>query len=66
MVERAELLVVIGVDGTVRIETRGLTGQTCLAETESLERTLGKVKRREKTREFYQQAAQAPVSTRRR
>jgi hypothetical protein len=53
--EKAELVVTIGADGTVRIETHGLKGQACLAETEGLERALGRVESREKTREFYQE-----------
>ena len=53
MAEKAELEITIGPDGVVRIVTHGLTGQACLAETKELERTVGEVKQREKTREFY-------------
>jgi hypothetical protein len=63
--EKLEIEVVIGPDGTVRLETRGLKGPECLAETASLEQALGRVARREKTSEFYQQAARAKASSRR-
>jgi hypothetical protein len=51
--DKTELEVTIGADGVVRIVTHGLKGQACLAETKELEEALGKVKTREKTREFY-------------
>ena len=57
MAEKAEIEVVIGPDGTVRIETRGLHGEACLEETKALEKAVGRVERREKTREYYGQAA---------
>jgi len=59
MAEKLEIEVVIGADGNVRLETHGLKGQSCLAETSALEKALGRVVRREKTREFYQQTASA-------
>jgi hypothetical protein len=57
--EKAELEITIGPDGEVRIVTRGLKGQACLAETKDLEKAVGEVRHREKTREFYQQEARA-------
>ena len=59
MAEKLEIEVVIGPDGNVSFETHGLKGQACLAETAGLEKALGKVVRREKTREYYQQAQAA-------
>lgn len=56
MAEKLEIEVVIGADGNVSFETRGLKGQSCLSETSGLEKALGKVVRREKTREYYQQS----------
>ena len=53
MAEKAELEITIGPDGQVRIVTHGLTGQACLTETKELEKAVGEVKQREKTREFY-------------
>jgi hypothetical protein len=53
MAQKTELEIVIGADGTVRIETRGLRGTACLTETEALEKALGKVLKREKTSEYY-------------
>jgi hypothetical protein len=43
----------------VRIVTHGLKGQACLVETKDLEEALGKVKTREKTREFYLEETRA-------
>ncbi len=65
MAEKLEIEVVIGTDGTVRLETRGLKGPECLAETAGLEKALGRVARRQRTGEFYQQAATGKASARR-
>lgn len=59
MAEKAEIEVVIGPDGTVKIKTHGLRGEACIEETKSLEQAVGKVQRREKTREYYEQASKA-------
>jgi hypothetical protein len=53
--EKIEIELVFTPEGEVRLETRGLKGKTCLAETESLERALGTVRERTKTSEYYQQ-----------
>ena len=55
MAEKAELEITIGTDGEVQIVTHGLKGEACLTETRDLEKALGTVKSREKTREFYMQ-----------
>lgn len=57
MADKTELEITIGPDGEVRIVTHGLKGQACLAETKDLEKAVGEVKSREKTREFYLQEA---------
>jgi hypothetical protein len=57
MAERAEIEVLIGPDGTVKIKTHGLRGEACVEETKSLEQAVGRVARREKTREYYEQAS---------
>jgi len=62
---KVELEIQIDPDGTVHIETKGLKGETCLHETESLERALGSVRSREKTSEFYGKAEVKSASTRR-
>jgi hypothetical protein len=54
MAEKISVEVLISPEGEVKITTHGLRGQTCLEETESLEKAVGKVKSREKTREAYQ------------
>jgi hypothetical protein len=51
--DKTELEISIGPDGEVRIVTHGLKGQACLAETKDLEKAVGEVKNRQKTREFY-------------
>ncbi|HET8648024.1 MAG TPA: DUF2997 domain-containing protein, partial [Vicinamibacteria bacterium] len=66
MAEKAELEISIGADGTVKVVTRGLRGEACLAETKSLEEALGLVKRREKTSEYYGQAAGTKAGVRNR
>ena len=66
MADKAELEITIGADGGVRIVTHGLKGEACLAETAELEKALGTVRTREKTREFYQQDDRARGSVRNR
>ena len=66
MAEKLEIEVVIGPDGNVTFETHGLKGNTCMTETESLEKALGTVKSRTKTSEFYQQSTTAKGTTRQR
>ncbi|HEY7724168.1 MAG TPA: DUF2997 domain-containing protein [Anaeromyxobacteraceae bacterium] len=65
MAEKLEIEVVIGADGTVRLETRGLKGPECLAETTGLEKALGRVVRRERTSEYYQRVATGKAAARR-
>jgi hypothetical protein len=62
--DRIEIELVFTPDGQVRLETRGLKGKTCLAETEALEKAIGTVERRTRTSEFYQQPATAKGTTR--
>ncbi len=65
MAEKLQIEITIDPDGTVHLETKGLKGQSCLEETRALEKAIGKVTRREKTSEFYQQAAATSIKTRR-
>jgi hypothetical protein len=62
--DKTELEITIGPDGVVRIVTHGLKGQACLAETKDLEKALGEVKQREKTREFYLEEDKARTKVR--
>ena len=66
MAEKAEIEVLIGPDGTVKIKTHGLRGEACIEETRSLEQAVGKVERREKTREYYEQSATTRTGVRNR
>jgi len=62
--DKIEIELVFTPEGEVRLQTRGLKGRTCLAETESLEKALGTVKERERTSEYYQQPATTKGTTR--
>lgn len=66
MAEKLEIVVTIAPDGTVKLETHGLKGQSCVAETADLEKALGAVKSRTRTAEWYQQEAAARTKTTRR
>jgi hypothetical protein len=61
--DKLEIVVTIAPDGTVKLETRGLKGQGCLAETEAVEKALGTVRSRTRTAEWYQQATAAKGRT---
>jgi hypothetical protein len=53
MAQQIQLEISIDPEGNLRIETHGLKGAECLVETESIERALGEVVERTKTREYY-------------
>lgn len=63
MADKLEIVVTIAPDGTVKLETHGLKGQACLAETEALEKALGTVKSRTRTAEWYQPETAARTKT---
>jgi hypothetical protein len=52
MAEKAEIEVVIGADGTVKIKTHGLRGEACVEETKALEQGFGSLQSRVKTSEL--------------
>jgi len=56
MADKVELEVSIGPDGKVRIKTHGLKGEACLVETKGLEAAIGRVNKREKTKEAFEKA----------
>jgi len=64
--EKLEIVVTIAPDGTVRLETHGLKGQSCVAETEALEKALGAVKSRTRTAEWWQRGTAAGTKATRR
>lgn len=66
MAEKAEIEVLIGADGTVRIKTHGLRGEACMEETKALEQAVGRVQSREKTREYYEQVSTTKTGVRNR
>ena len=57
MATKIQLEIEIDPQGNVHLVTKGLHGESCLHETESLERALGTVRSREKTNEYYGSAA---------
>lgn len=59
MAVKYEIEVIIDEDGQVRLTTHGLKGAECEAETKSIERALGKVSKRTRTREYYEQTNRA-------
>ncbi|HZZ85595.1 MAG TPA: DUF2997 domain-containing protein [Anaeromyxobacteraceae bacterium] len=62
MASKVEIEVAIDPQGNVKLVTHGLKGQSCMKETEQLEKALGRVAAREKTREFYEQASGTVVA----
>lgn len=52
-----KLEVVIGKDGSVKINALGFQGRSCLAATEALEKALGKVEGRTNKPEQFQSVA---------
>jgi hypothetical protein len=66
MAEKSELHIVIGADGVVRVKTHGLTGEACMEETVQLEKAVGTVRSREKTREYYKETTKSKTSVRNR
>ncbi len=66
MADKIEIELLFTPDGEVRLQTRGLKGKDCMTETEALEKVLGTVTERQKTSEFYQQAATTKGTTRQR
>jgi hypothetical protein len=65
MADRVEIRVLIKPDGTVEMETHGLTGEDCVAETKDLEKALGRVTRRTKTSEYHAAKAGTKATVRR-
>lgn len=57
MATKVEIEVEIDPEGNVKLVTHGLKGQSCMKETEQVEKAVGKVASREKTREFYERAS---------
>jgi hypothetical protein len=66
MADRIEIEVSISPEGEVRLVTRGLKGEACLAETRDLEAALVEVRARERTGEYWERAASGTVRARRR
>ena len=56
--KRQEITVTIGQDGQATVAVSGIDGPGCEAATEALERTLGAVRSRERTSEYYRACQQ--------
>lgn len=52
----AEVIIDIGADGTVKIESKGVVGQGCGALTKAIEGALGQTTSDVKKAEYFQQA----------
>lgn len=48
-----QIRVIVEKDGRVKLKVEGVGGSQCLTITESIEKSLGEVFERHKTREFY-------------
>ena len=59
--KRQEITVTIDQDGQATVTVNGIDGPACEAATEALERTLGAVRSRERTPEYYR-ARQQQIS----
>jgi hypothetical protein len=59
MAVKYEIEVIIDADGQVHMTTHGLKGAECEVETKSIEHALGKVSKRTRTREYYEQTTSA-------
>jgi glycine/serine hydroxymethyltransferase len=46
---------IVGVDGTSRVQTRGFPGRSCKEVSHFLERALGQKQKEQLTAEFYEQ-----------
>ena len=46
---------IVGVDGTSRVQTRGFSGRSCQEVSHFLERALGQKQTEQLTAEFYEQ-----------
>jgi len=53
-----EIIVDIGFDGEIRIETKGFKGRSCLAESSFLKNLLGKEKVKQLTPAYYEEDKQ--------
>ncbi len=54
MADKHEIDIVIGDNGEISFQVKGVKGGKCLELTKELEEALGIVKSREKTSEYYQ------------
>ncbi len=57
MAIKKEVHVTISFDGKVTLETHGLKGTECEEELKAVEKAVGQVKKRTKTKEYYETAA---------
>ena len=59
MAIKKEVHVTIAADGKVTLETHGFKGAECEEELKSVEKAIGKVKKRERTKEYYESGTKA-------
>lgn len=59
MAVKKEVHVTIAPDGKVSLETKGFKGAECEEELKSVEKAIGKVQKRKRTKEYYEATAKA-------
>jgi len=62
MAERHELEIVITPSGEVQVEVKGLKGKACLEPIKLFEETIGRVKSRRLTAEYYSPGPTAHIA----
>jgi stress-induced morphogen len=50
-----EILLTVDAEGTVKVETKGFKGKSCIKESEFLENALGKELKRQLTPAYYEE-----------
>jgi Protein of unknown function (DUF2997) len=55
----AEMILTFGFDGSVKKETKGFTGKTCVDETKFIEEALGNAKDRKFKSEYYEDGTES-------
>ena len=65
MVVKRVMVIQIAPDGTVSLQVKGVPGPECVDFSKFLEEALGEVTDREKTSEYYQDAARTDVPLKR-
>lgn len=63
MAVKKEIEIIIEADGTFHLETRGLKGVECDDDLKPFEQSMGRVKEKKRTAEFYEKIAARKLTT---